>query len=840
MPICSCVKKYPAVLCSLLFFSLFPAALPSQAAFVQRVEAGFDGKVKSNHWVPVRFFMENNSGRTLEGKIRLSLGNENLYFSCPVNLPSPGRKVISTGLFLNAPYASRLDWQLIAEGRLIEGNTIDIQPVAEEDLILLALHSRFSSINLLQGKKIAGGAGAIHLFPYSDNQWDQLPDQEFLYDAVDGILIGGTDPGRLGPSQIEAIRQWTLAGGRLIACGGPAGDQLAGSWVEPLLPVRLTGQLDMKELSAFPQMFGTPVDTSSDWVVTGSEILPDSAMLMQEGSLALMARGSAGLGRVTFLAFDPTTPRLAAWAGLDSFLDFLIGSAEILQSPVRNLFARESHNRYYYMGYNRSETPMTTLLNDPLFEPPSFRLVVLLLGSYILLVGPINFLILRYKKKMELAWITIPVIVAIFLALQYGLGTYFKGSQVVVNSLELVLGRQGVTALTHQRLLSLFSPGKTSYQLSIALPQSRIYPVNSDSFLSQEKRVDLQIQDGVQVASLPMNMWTMDLLRAESPYPIAEPIGFEVISDREETKVIVDNSTALEMEFPYLFWNEKYYPLPPIPAGESLEFALSGEKQGNSPSEKKGHPVGMPQMNNQPYSFFFERGEENPHLTKRAESLFNHLHKHYISPQSALPKLLVFLPDLPDHLSVNNDNYQSHREILLCLEGRVVRPSSEFIEVPAGLYQVRWPLGQENYEKKENDEVVFSSGELIAELAPQLGLPRPQNIQEMYLFLKYTNTPKINHRIDIYDWQGASWIPVIGQSDEGISSEIDLTTTLGRRRKQVLRPGDQAVRIRFQVLAAESQATASSPVRGMPGMGYRGEQGIQIEELDLKWKGTVE
>jgi hypothetical protein len=40
---------------------------------------------------------------------------------------------------------------------------------------------------------------------------------------------------------------------------------------------------------------------------------------------------------------------------------------------------------------------------------------------YVLIVGPANYFILRRRKKLEWTWVTIPVIVLVFLGAEYGM-----------------------------------------------------------------------------------------------------------------------------------------------------------------------------------------------------------------------------------------------------------------------------------------------------------------------------------------------------------------------------------------------------------------------------------
>ena len=60
--------------------------------------------------------------------------------------------------------------------------------------------------------------------------------------------------------------------------------------------------------------------------------------------------------------------------------------------------------------------------------PPIGGLIAIL-GGYILLIGPLNYLVLKRLDRRELAWITMPVLIAVFAVSAYGFGTALRGTR---------------------------------------------------------------------------------------------------------------------------------------------------------------------------------------------------------------------------------------------------------------------------------------------------------------------------------------------------------------------------------------------------------------------------
>src|SRR5205085_852445 len=67
------------------------------------------------------------------------------------------------------------------------------------------------------------------------------------------------------------------------------------------------------------------------------------------------------------------------------------------------------------------------LFDLPVLDLPEPLGIAIFLLVYILLIGPVNFIVLRRMRRAELAWITIPALVLIFSVGAYLIGYQSKG-----------------------------------------------------------------------------------------------------------------------------------------------------------------------------------------------------------------------------------------------------------------------------------------------------------------------------------------------------------------------------------------------------------------------------
>jgi hypothetical protein len=121
--------------------------------------------------------------------------------------------------------------------------------------------------------------------------------------------------------------------------------------------------------------------------------------------------------------------------------------------------------------------------------PPITGLLVIL-GAYILIIGPINYLILKRLDRRELAWVTMPVLVLAFAAASFGYGSILRGTDVVINEIAIVRGAPDATEATANVYFGIFSPTRSTYQVDV--PQGAQLGFKHDVFaghglLVQEK-----------------------------------------------------------------------------------------------------------------------------------------------------------------------------------------------------------------------------------------------------------------------------------------------------------------------------------------------------------------
>ena len=130
----------------------------------------------------------------------------------------------------------------------------------------------------------------------------------------------------------------------------------------------------------------------------------------------------------------------------------------------------------------------------PDLQLPSPALICGFLGLYLAVVGPLNYFALRFFKRRELAWLTIPATVLVFSLAAYLAGYGLAGSQPTLHQLAVVQAWPDSSQARLDQAAGLFSPRRAVYELEFA-PDMLVRPVPG---YSQPGASALRFEEGDQ------------------------------------------------------------------------------------------------------------------------------------------------------------------------------------------------------------------------------------------------------------------------------------------------------------------------------------------------------
>jgi hypothetical protein len=370
-----------------------------------------------------------------------------------VGLPAGARKqvvlYVHPDAFVRTLRVSMLD----NDGKTLASGDAPVQ-VLESGVSPVAVVGDAASVLRSQlATRAAGLPQPIALSP------SDLPERPEPLAGLASIVWAG-DSSSLSEAQVRSLERWIAGGGNLVVLGGPDWQARTAAFAG-FLPVTGLSARDGASLADLARLAGGSLPSSATaTVATGA--LRDGAIVLADlpkasGGGPLLSAISLGGGRVTFLGADLASDPLRGWDG----------SAQLLGRLVPDNRLALQFNGGPPIDQELGAMLSQALSNIPSLEVPPAELLILVIVAYILLIGPISYIVLRRRDRRDLAWVTAPLLVLVFSAGTYGIGWTLKGSQVIVNELDIVRIAAGSDAALVQSYAGVFSPSRSSYDLTV-------------------------------------------------------------------------------------------------------------------------------------------------------------------------------------------------------------------------------------------------------------------------------------------------------------------------------------------------------------------------------------
>lgn len=423
---------------------------------LELIQAGHDWHYRRGCWFPVTVEVRNDGPDTSGTLEWLFPGQPTRSFRREVDLPRGAHKRLT--LYAYTPTNTR-----IGEMRLLlQGDTpkeehrreVQIEPVEPNWFIVGVLSNNATLLNSLSDMSVGKTTKTVvlHLDP------DLLPTQAAAMSRIDALFLHDTALDRLRPEQRTALEQWVWLGGQLVVGGGSHANQTTAG-IADLLPVavhQLERNVSLAPLQEMlPQTIAredeTSEDETSETMIT--QTLPNATTVnhveLKTGAVALDTKNlitgqTRGNGRVFFARFDLGI--LRSWLGEARMWEHILKDNPQLVPP-------ETLN-------------LRSVLEIPGLSLPSVGLLILFMGGYIVVIGPLNFLLLRKYQRVDLAWLTTPAIVILFIIGTYGAGVLGRGINPKVFHLAIVQGEEGREVGQEISYIGIFSPYRNSYTLT--------------------------------------------------------------------------------------------------------------------------------------------------------------------------------------------------------------------------------------------------------------------------------------------------------------------------------------------------------------------------------------
>jgi hypothetical protein len=388
--------------------------------------------------------------------------------------------------------------------------------------------------------------------------------------GLNAVLIDDFDSASLSQAQVQSLKDFVGLGGSLIVAGGP-------SWRRTMQP--LPAELAPLRPSASASVSLQPLADLDDKVTTQTAQVAvgevkGHVLLGAPGSPPLAVGSRYGGGQVIDLAYDPLAEPFAS-------VDPDLGSVAFSQALARALLDQSTTGRGFGPGpsaslpirrvgvsapaadttlQSKTAPPVatsaggggttmvasgpgtqptvdqvSTILRDtPVAALPPIALLGGLLLGYILLVGPLNYVLMLSLGRRELLWATVPAVSLIFTMGAYAVGFGSRGSDFVDNEVQILRVAPEGTVQT-QGYYGIYSPHKGDY--SVRFPGNTLvstlvvlgaYGGGDTALIDLTGKPELQIQGAA--------VWSMRAVQSLSLS--RQPVGVEAHLSRSGPSLV--------------------------------------------------------------------------------------------------------------------------------------------------------------------------------------------------------------------------------------------------------------------------------------------------------------
>ena len=503
---------------------------------VAALRVGFKGNYRVGFWTPVEVTLRGGP-RTVTGRLSLSLPDGDAVrtelVTEPVEVPAGSETRVTSYLKFGALQSSLT--LRFGDGEHVWA-TETFQ--AGSGITDVEFHKAFpstQSLVLTLGTaigveeaigRVRGPLDRTNVINLSDAA--QLPDDWLGYEGVEKLVLGPAPPGldaafTDGSKRLAALERWLTEGGRLLlALGTDSPHHLSSD--RPLarfLPGRLEEVAMLNRTTALEMLGGVPLR----WP-RGQRRSVEAVRLVDvrghidlaEGDFPLFVRRSYVFGEVTFSAVDFSRPPLADWAGRNLSLKRLLGQRGKVAAGNDSSDVPPPAAQLGLVDLSAQLRSALDQFRGVSLAP--FWAVAALAAVYIALVGPLDFLLLKtVVRKMELTWITFPLVVVALCGGVFWAASRMKSQRLLVNQIDLVDVDLASGRVRGSTWFNLFSPATTTYNLSLK-------PQIGDSRTDEPHEVLLSWQ------GLPGNVLGGMEHTVAAPSGVARPYRF--VADRSQ------------------------------------------------------------------------------------------------------------------------------------------------------------------------------------------------------------------------------------------------------------------------------------------------------------------
>jgi len=589
----SYARSFTLGLGCLLQLFLIGGASTAQSTFEITVSPVFGVVYPAGRWLPLRVELRNSTDSAVNGAVRIpvSLPSASSDIRIPAVVPPRSKVVLMSFGYLpdkplpqvNAPAGTGAvpvaiaEWIAADGARLARSDVLGQPDTADKSattgqsqtsgsLLLSVNRKEFTeSRDAYRLQRLTELLAGVVTYPLHSGECEPsiLPRHVAGYEAVRAVVLNGVSPDSLDGAQRQAITSYLLQGG-IVVLPAPLGDaDPTGTWLEPLLPVRIIGHREAGSVGALPGISKSdgvaeaPALKLRETLELCEAIDGDGEVVLSDAHYVHASLKSVGLGRVIFTSFP-----------IDA-LDHADARTVAIWRQLLNLDSGTIGWGNSALGSER-DSILQTMIGAPV--PPWSRAALIACG-YVLLMLVIQMILPDARRPA--AFLVGAGLAVVTCGSLIGLTAFRQKGDDVISGARLItmdLGSSG--GGVRREAAAFFGRDDTSFS------------VTADSSAWMRPAVTTADNPAI-IQPLPFTAATAGVRsgrvervwEAEAPIPTERVLSGNLQFTSAGVKLELENQIGQELQSPVLVWNDTCYRLPDLK--QSRTSAMLGPKNPN-------------------------------------------------------------------------------------------------------------------------------------------------------------------------------------------------------------------------------------------------------------------
>ena len=560
-----------------------------------QVNAGFNARYRDGNWVPFQVTLS-NSGADFSGSLSVNApapygGFSNAaiasLYSEPINLANGAQKQITTYIPINlggvGPQHIKVRL-LDSDGNVVRSQISTITSLGSNDAFVGILSDQNTGFNPLYSIALPnqGGSMIVEMLNAST-----MPTTAAVLNNFDLIVLDNFTTSTLSNEQLIALQTWVNQGGALIEVGGPEWKRTLSALPTSMVPLTNMGTGTLPAGTQILPVAGPPSAGTGQHVVpaTTNAAIPISTAILDPrtdktaqrtvvlaaGGIPLIVQEHQGNGIICYLAFDPTLDPVVNWGGASTLWKGLV------QRVLGNKLLNTTN------GFSASSALLTAGLGGVLENlltnafPSPWLLIVLVLG-YLVILGPVRFLIIRWRKKRDWNWRIVLSSIVIFSLLTYGIAIQQKGAAILSNRVSIVQLNNGGSSAHITTYMGVFLLNQGDYHVYIpgnGLVQPAIDQNNQGPPTDSGTQATISPgQNGTEVSLQGVSFSTTRSLLVDKDSQVRGGIVSQLVLRDGTLSGRVTNTLSYGLSDVYVLMTNSFARIGHLAAGQSTEINL--------------------------------------------------------------------------------------------------------------------------------------------------------------------------------------------------------------------------------------------------------------------------